>query len=162
MHYTRLKHNHTPTYLILILNKVIDDANQWLWASMWCTLCNTLIVTSLSHNLLCFIFLVGSSRQPRFTSTLNGRGGTTSVLASFLCLECPLQCCCWRGGLPGNNILHTNIKHALCSCVLDFHGLCEVRGEAPADGRKDNLHFLSTYEVPNCDKIGYVSLLKEF
>ena len=73
-----------------------------------------------------------SSSYLRLTSALNGREGTTSVPASFLGLECSLQCCCWRGGLPGHNVPRTNMKCALCLCVFNFHDTCEVMREAPA------------------------------
>ena len=65
--------------------------------------------------------------------------GTT--LACFLCLECPLSIVVGNGSIPGNNIPHTNIKHALCLCVSGFDDLYQVMGVVPADDKRDDHHF---------------------
>ena len=125
-------HYHTPS----CVNKVIDDANQWLWASMWCTTCNTPIVTCLSHNLLCFILFVGSSRQPRLTSAVNKRVGTTSVSASFLRLECPLGVVVGMGAFQGItfyiqiwNMLSVHVFWIFMICVRWWENFQQMVGK---------------------------------
>ena len=63
---------------------------------------------------------------------------TAVIHGCFLSLEYPPQC--FDMGAFQGITFHTYMKHALCSCVSDFHDLYQVMGVAPADDERDH-HF---------------------